>query len=341
MVIKASSGRQVHALLGDLSSSDDVAREAAVARLIVIGPRAVQRLTALATDGDAGDRARVAALHALEGIGDSRSCGALLGLLAVSAPPAVVAAAVGALRALLSSPRGVQVLDALTAAAVDRSRDRAVRLAAIRAVRDLEPSTVEPLLRALSADPDPAIVRAAGVGRAEAAVDPAQRLKDAASGNLPDRTEPLQAALAEAGGDAPIPVLHKLVETIRFREGVESGAARAEWTAVRGSAHALLARRGSRVALYDLRETLASAREPLPVEFLSAAAAAADASCLEPLASAYARAAESGRPPDDWWRRRLLEIFQTVAAREQVTRRHAAGRRITGKWPNVAAMLWS
>ena len=44
MVIKASSGKQVNALVGDLASADDVTREAAMARLIGSGSRAVPRI---------------------------------------------------------------------------------------------------------------------------------------------------------------------------------------------------------------------------------------------------------------------------------------------------------
>ncbi len=44
VVIRASSGKEVDALVGDLSSPSAVARDGAVARLTVIGARAVQRL---------------------------------------------------------------------------------------------------------------------------------------------------------------------------------------------------------------------------------------------------------------------------------------------------------
>ena len=65
--------------------------------------------------------------------------------------------------------------------------------------------------------------------------------------------------------------------------------------ALRGAAHKALADRGSRLALYDLKESFESAREALPVDFLGAAAAIGDAACLESVAAAYARAMDSGR----------------------------------------------
>ena len=120
----------------------------------------------------------------------------------------------------------------------------------------------------------------------------------------------------------------------------ESGPARAEWTALRGAAHNALAHRGSRVALYDLKESLEAAREPLPVEFLASRDAIGDASCVESVAAAYARAMEAGLRVDDWWRQHLTDVFRAIAAREQVSRRTAAGKRITSRWREAAAILW-
>jgi hypothetical protein len=45
MVIKASAAAEIRLLVDALNSTDDVQREAAVARLAVIGPRAIERLT--------------------------------------------------------------------------------------------------------------------------------------------------------------------------------------------------------------------------------------------------------------------------------------------------------
>jgi len=107
-----------------------------------------------------------------------------------------------------------------------------------------------------------------------------------------------------------------------------------------GAAHNTLAHRGSRVALYDLKESLEAAREPLPVDFLGAASAIGDAACLESVAAAYARAMEAGLRVDDWWRQRLTDVFRAIAAREQVSRRTTAGKRITSRWREAAAILW-
>jgi hypothetical protein len=151
----------------------------------------------------------------------------------------------------------------------------------------------------------------------------------------------LRLALTEVAGHLPLPLLQQLVERVRFREGAESGHLRAEWTALRGAAHKALADRGSRVALYDLKESFESAREPLPVDFLGAAAAIGDTSCLEPVAAAYERAMEAGLKVDDWWRQRLTDVFRAIAAREQITRRTTVGKRISSRFRPVTEFLWA
>lgn len=338
MVIRASSGKQVESLLAELSSPQALSRDSAVARLTIIGERAVVRLIDLAFDPDATSDARVAAFHALEGIGDLRAFAPAIEALD-DADGAVAVAAVGVLQVFLSSDRGVEALDRLTAIAVDLSRPRAIRLAAIRALRDLGSATIEPLLAALGSDPDTSIAMAAGLGP-DAAADPAFVLKEAAEGTLPADPAVLRLALTEAGAGLVPAVLQQVIERVRFREGAETGPIRAEWMALRGAAHAALALKGSRAALYDLKETLESAREPLPVDFLGAVATIGDATCLEPLAAAYHRAMEAGRKVDDWWRGRLTDVFRTIAAREHVTKRTAAGKRISAKWKDAAAILW-
>ena len=338
MVIRASSGKQVDALIADLASPQALTRDGAVARLTVIGKRAVSRLMTVATSTVAGTHARVAALHALEGIGDVRAIESAMAALD-DADAAVAVAAVSVLQTFLATARGMDALDRLSAAAVDRSRARALRLAAIRALRDVGPSTIAPLLNALRADPDQAIALAAGLGP-DAAADPVYLLKDAAEGALPDAPVALRLALTEAADHVPLAVLQQLVEKVRFREGAETGPARAEWMALRAAAHGALAHRGSRVALYDLKESLESAREPLPVEFLGATAAIGDASCLEPLAAAYTHAMEAGLRVDDWWRQTLTDVFRTIVAREHVTKRTTAGKRVTTKWREASAALF-
>jgi hypothetical protein len=101
--------------------------------------------------------------------------------------------------------------------------------------------------------------------------------------------------------------------------------------------HAALASRHSRVALYDLRETLERTKEPLPVDFLAALEAIGDASCLEPIAEAYARA--SGGSGEAWWKRHLSDAFRAIATRERISRRNAVMKRIEKRWPAILAAV--
>jgi hypothetical protein len=69
----------------------------------------------------------------------------------------------------------------------------------------------------------------------------------------------------------------------------------------------------------------------VPVSFLAALHVVGDQSCLEPLAAAYSRTHAN----DARWRHQLAAAFRTISAREKVTRRHAAMKRILSKWPAI------
>src|SRR5687768_9072644 len=108
-----------------------------------MGARAVDRLLLL-LEGDASSGARAAALGALEAIADARALDRVLE--AIDAPdPAVASAATSAARVFLRGPRGATVVDRLTRAVLDSGRDEEVRLAALRALADLERRTIAPL----------------------------------------------------------------------------------------------------------------------------------------------------------------------------------------------------
>jgi HEAT repeat protein len=336
MVIKASSQNQVVALVRDLTSERAVTRDAAMARLTVIGARAVSRLAALAVDSSVTPAARAAALRALEAIGDPRALDAAVPALG-DADAAVAIAAVGVARSLLGSPRGVQAVDHITAVALDARRAADVRHAAARALADLPASTVAPVFKALAQDADVKIARigatlSAPAARAKPATrDSLDRWVDAEVLEDPDGLR--RALLAEHGAGLPLTTLHGLVLRLREREEAEKPGRRAGWITTRAAAHAALAARGSRVALYDLRETLEVATEPLPVEFLTALTGIGDATCLEPLAAAYAKAMK--KRGDDWWRRHLADAFRAIVKRDRLTSRHAVMKKIRKRWPEI------
>jgi hypothetical protein len=308
--IKASPIRQVDPLIADLRSDHVVTRDAAVARLTVIGAGAVARLVTLACS-DAPVPARIAALRALEAIGDARGRAAIL--RAVDDPDDTVAVtAIGAAGAHLRGRHGADALDRLTRTALDRRRHDSVRAAAVNAVRELDPSTIAPLLEALRDDP----------------------LLSAARRPLPDDPGAMRQAVVREGAQAPLAALLRVIDAVREREGKDAVARRSEWQAVRAAGHLALAHRGSRIAMFDLRESLGPAAPPLPVEFLAALSIVGDVSCLEPIAWAHARA------DDGWTRTRLADTFQIIVKREGLSRRHATIKKIHQRSPQALRELW-
>jgi hypothetical protein len=146
--------------------------------------------------------------------------------------------------------------------------------------------------------------------------------------------------IATSGEALSLAEMHRMVEIIRQREAASLGQQRRQWMGARATVHVALARRGSRLGIYDLREALEAATEPLPVEFLAAVTMIGDSSCLEPLAAAYFRTRPAGTTGSDWWHRHLSEAFQAIVAREGITRRHALGRRIEKRWPDRLLEFW-
>lgn len=150
---------------------------------------------------------------------------------------------------------------------------------------------------------------------------------EAAERGLGDDPAALRAALQQGGGDVELSTLLRLVERVREREGAEPPARQDAWRLVRAAAHQALAERGSRIALYDLRESLERATVRLPVEFFAALTAVGDATCLEVIADAHATA------PDAWSRQHLSDAFYAIVTRERLTARSPMLKRLAKKWP--------
>ena len=338
MAIKASSSKQIDALIADLGGGNAVARETAVARLTLLGARAVERLIAAAVSAGHAD-ARAAAWRALEGIGDARALEpALAALAAPDLEPAIGASAAGVARAHLRGARGAAAVDRLAEVLLDRTRAEMVRLAALRALRELDAATIAPILASLADDPNATIRTEAELsdrGAPRGAGDPAEVVARAAAGSLGEDAAVLRHALNLAGSAAPLASLQKVVERVREREGSEPAAVRDQWRLTRAAAHVALGHRGSRLALYDLRESFESAKAPLPVEFLTALSLVGDTSCVEAIAAAHAKA------KDAWWRDRLADAFRDIVARERLTRRHSAVRKAEKKWKGAIEAMWA
>src|SRR5204863_6749361 len=134
---------------------------------------------------------------------------------------------------------------------------------------------------------------------------PGELLARAVDGRLPADGEIVRRALARAGDGLTLPNVLTLIERLRDHERAQPSAGRGPWQTARAAAHLVLARRGSRIALYDLRETIEHAKEPVAMEFLAALDALGDASCVD----AVARAHRSTK--DAWWQGHLVRTFGT------------------------------
>ena len=341
MPIRASSQPKIDALVAELTDENPITRETAIAHLTLIGPRAVDRLVAVLASSPAA-AVKIAVLRALESIANTRALDAVLASIEEHDVGVAVAAA-SAAAPFLRSPRSADVVDRLTRAALDGARPSQVRLAAIGALSGLQSATLKPLWKTLAEDPDSVVqaasARAAAGRRSSSRPEPARSITGTLDGSALDDPDTLRRTVAEGGPSAALPILHGLLERIRDREASEPPSRRVEWTRSRAAVHMVLARRGSRLALYDLRESLEGATAPLPVEFLAALTIVGDASCLEPIAVAYAKAATASPSAHDWWRRHLADAFHAIAKRERVTPRHAVMKKIGKRWGNLGRDL--
>ena len=306
----------VRTLLQALGQDGD-RREAAIARLTILGTRVVPQLIAEFSRTDDRDR-QVAVLRVLEATADERTLP--LAETAVAAGGDVAVAAIAVLRELLTRTvrsADVKALDLLLSIARDATRDRRLRAAAREAL-DAAPQDVREALGALGTSED----------QAEAL------WQDALGGHLPDDARQLRDAIGTHAEKAPLADLRRLIERMVERERAQTKAsAITEWRAARGALHQALALRGSRVALYDLREAFAQASGALPSSFLGAVTLIGDESCVEPLASAYANAGADAR-----WQLQVAQAFREVVKRERITKRHSALRRALGKAPALEAL---
>jgi hypothetical protein len=339
VAIRKSAAEEIAHLIADLRGDDAVARETAGARLAIIGVRAVPHLI-VAFDRSASAATREAILKVLEATPDRRS--AELGaeqLESDRADPGLRAAAIGLLGAYLESQESARVLDALTAFALDAEGPDALRLHALDVIERALPLVLTPLRARLAADPSSAIRAwaSASAGPGRPVIDPGLAIESAAAGEPADPS--LLRELVPAGaGEAPLPTLHRLIEVARDRER-DAGAGRSGWREVRGAVHLALARRSSRVAVYDLREALAGAGEPLPEGYAEAAGLVGDAGCLEAIAELLARMAADAGSPAVRWRDRLTRAGRAIVERERLTRRHTVMKKIARLSPAVAAEL--
>jgi HEAT repeat protein len=337
VAIRSSASQEVRRLVADLTEGADqtTRRETAVARLAVIGTRAVRQLLDALASAPSVD-ARTAVLLALEAIPDPRSIEPVRALLGPGDPTVRIAAARTA-RPLLGLPQAAPILDRVTAIGIDRQEPGELRIAALDALATLPPRTVKSVWEQLKDDPSPA-VRALLKQAGAIVEDPVAELEEAADGWLPRDPHAVLQLVARGAAAAPLSTLHRMVERVRSKESEGRKSRLREWQAVRGALHLALARRGSRVALYDLREAVERASEPLPEDFLVALKLVGDASALEPLAAAYVQS--EGIADSEAWRSGLVDAFKAIVTRLGITRRHSAMKRVRSRFrEHLGALL--
>ena len=292
-------------LIADLESSDSVRRDAAVARLRVLGARALPRLAKFIESSEPLECPRAARSSALEGLEDphasrSRSTRAGRDRTSSRSSPRSASCAAG-------SPQetGTRLLEAITAIAVDRGRDARVRVAALDALSDLPDHLVRPI-REQAPPPE-------------------------AAGPPLDNPVAAREWIEAHGGKATLATLHDAIKTFRDSEDrADTSRGRTEWMTARGAAHQTLAERGSRLALVRrARDLQQRAALRCHRDSSKPCGRIGDASCLEPLARAWS--ATRGRRLACTTRiRRARRIVDALEARRTERRREEASAR-TGR----------
>ncbi|BCS34548.1 hypothetical protein TBR22_A37760 [Luteitalea sp. TBR-22] len=320
--------------------------EATIARLAIVGRPALRPVIQRLAQVD--DIHRPKLLRVLERMGDPSALPTITPYLSHHDPDVAVAA-VDAMGPLLDAPDGdvaTTALDALTVTLLDAARPDAVRLRALEAITNAQDTTGQyeadvlvPLRNRLKHDPSEALREAVRPGSAAGPGEGDERsgealLEAAAAGELPADTEHLRQLLTSHGATAPLTVLSRLVERVRTHEAVVPAEHVNAWRVIRATTHQALAARGSRLAVYDLRETLELLGEQTPVGMLSALQQVGDAAALESVADAWQASA------DAWFRGQLVTIFRAIAAREKLTRRSAAVKKLAARLPEAFAALW-
>jgi hypothetical protein len=358
-IVPSRSGR-IQELLGRLASGGPAERDSAVAGLTLLGTRVIEPLRAILPT--ASRAARLAALEVLDriedhaalaplldlvgdedepvarramevagGRPDPRAARALAGVLAGAAPASRRRGAVLALVRLQAAGL-VEALDPLAARLLDEGEDAGLRVAILDALQAQEPplaaATLRPLLKRLAASADPQLAaRARSIKDAPVSVD---RLVDelVAPGRSAEAVARTTAALVLRGAPA-IPALQRALERLGppGRNGGDASSLRA-----RAAIHEALATLDSRVALYDLRETIATRPRAVMPALLRAAGRVGDGSLVPLLARVVAE--------ETAWLEACAAALAAIVAREKLRKTSAACRAVRPDDRSAFLLLW-
>jgi hypothetical protein len=374
VVIKRSSSAEVTRLIDALLAPDPVKREAAAARLAVVGGRAVERLAVTLPGLRSLEHVR-AVLDVLERIGDARSAAAAEPLLR-HAEPSVAAAAVAVLRRTLNGDDAgiaARATDALVSVAVDPACPEEVRMAAMDALAELPDDVIAPLRARIPPrqptgsrgtdgtdvspsrrSPSDLLVPArppGGVSRPEGpprADEVPARVDTQPGGARPGQVRSLEAWADVAGDLSPDELrdalqAHGSEAALPTLHRVLERVRRAEAVAPESRAVEWRTMRGAvhRVlAERHSRVALYDLRENLErsPETLTVAMLGALAT-IGDAACLEPVAAAWARTGDAWLKGQLRDVFAAIVGREALTRRHAVVRRVAAHHPGLVASV--
>jgi len=356
--IVPSRSARTRELLGRLASASAAERDSAVAGLTLLGTRVLLPLGAFLPA--AGLAARLAALEVLERIEDPAAL-ALLLTLARDADEGVSLRALEAagerpdprtvrvLGAILSEPgpagrrraaaralarlqaKGfVEALEPLAERLLDEREEPGLRAAILDALLTLEPPlaprTLRPVLKRLASSSEPELAARAR-STAGAAVEDRLAEELTSAGLSAESAARTSAALARRGA-AAIPALRRSLDRLGpLRPGADPPSLRA-----RAALHEALAALGSRVALFDLRESIAAHPRAAMPALLRAASRIGDASLAPALARAVAE--------DEALLDACAGTLAAIVARERLRRTSAALKSVRPEHRAALDLLW-
>ena len=306
MPIVPSRSREIQERVAELASTSPGVRESAIARLTLLGERAVQPLIETLRAGS--PVARLGAIKVLEQLNAPRALPALLGQL-TAVESEIVAAAAAAIAGL----GGAKAVGPLSKAL--GHEDAQARAAAADALAKLFATGVEEALEPL--------VGTLLDGKADERL---RRIAERALSRLPARELRAIRARINNSPPAPLPPTATITSLHRELQGVSDTAA-----AIR--LHQALAERGSRIALYDLRERLEARPAKSAEALLDIAARIGDASLVASIVSLAAdRTALTAACAD---------ALAAIVSREKLRRTHRLVKAVRPEHRAILDGLWS
>jgi hypothetical protein len=300
----------------------------------MVGQRSIPALLGLVRDSSESSSVRIRALRTLATIDRLAALDAAAGI-AIDADVALALDGLDLLGEALSdaaNPGGAdRALEYLTRLVLDPSVAERRRLVLMEPLSRLPAPLKKPVFDVLARDGSPTIA-ARATGPDAAPRGALERWSD--DERLPSAPDALADALTAEGERAPITALHRMVSLTRSREKAGDAVDREAWRSVRGLLHEALAKRGSVIALYDLRETLDPLDQPVSAHFLTAAMAVADASCLDAIAARWVHAGG-----DVWLRDQLERIFHAIISRERLRRSSPVLARLLKRHPSAGPLV--